>query len=214
MLCARCRLADEDRARDIGEGGAHQFLMAMQGAAPNVRFHLMGHSFGCIVVTARPPVRGRTQLARPVQSMVLVQGAVSLWAYCGSLPRAPGTCGYFNRLLAEKRCDGPIAATHSQYDTSVGRLYPLAVGLAGQESFADPTALPEYGGAGTWGIQGLDAVTQLRSLAAMTEDYGFQPGRIYNLNADKVISGNGGQADAHCDIVHPEVAHLIWQAEL
>ena len=207
----------KDRGRSVGEGGAHRFLLAMQAAvsSKDVRFHLMGHSFGCIVVTAAAAgPKDDATTRRPVQSMVLVQGALSLWAYCESLLHSPGTPGYFNRLIARKRCEGPIATTQSQYDTSVGRLYPLAVGLAGQDSFADPTALPEFGGVGTWGIQGLDAVTQSRKIAASSEDYGFKPGRIYNLNSDGVISGNNGQNDAHCDIVHPEVAHLLWQAQL
>ena len=41
------------RARVFGETGAHELLGAMQQAAPaSTRFHLMGHSFGCIVVSS------------------------------------------------------------------------------------------------------------------------------------------------------------------
>src|SRR6202011_5258383 len=44
----------KDRARTFGEGGGHGLLLAMQSetASKDVRIHLMGHSFGCIVMTA------------------------------------------------------------------------------------------------------------------------------------------------------------------
>jgi hypothetical protein len=43
----------KDRARSFGETGAADMLRLLQGAAPeSTRFHLMGHSFGCIVVSA------------------------------------------------------------------------------------------------------------------------------------------------------------------
>lgn len=42
----------KDRARRIGETGAHLLLLHLQQAAPAARFHCMGHSFGCIVVSA------------------------------------------------------------------------------------------------------------------------------------------------------------------
>src|SRR5262249_62354305 len=39
------------RARSVGEGGMHEFIKALQQAS-NARIHLMGHSFGCIVVSS------------------------------------------------------------------------------------------------------------------------------------------------------------------
>jgi hypothetical protein len=205
----------KNRARLFGETGAHGLLLAMQSetARKDVRIHLMGHSFGCIVMTgtAAGP-QGDSSARKPVQSIVLVQGALSLWAYCESMLHSPGKPGYFSRLVKCKRCEGPIATTQSQYDRAVGMAYPLAAGIASQESFA--AELPVYGGVGTFGIQGLDAVTTARMIGGVSENYGFGAGRIYNLNADDVISGNHGQYDAHSDIAHPEVAHVIWQAAL
>src|SRR5688572_19915455 len=40
------------RARTIGESGMHQFVSNLMKAAPSTRFHLMGHSFGTIVVSS------------------------------------------------------------------------------------------------------------------------------------------------------------------
>ncbi len=205
----------KNRARDIGESGAHSLLLAMQQAAAgkDVNFHLMGHSFGCIVMTAAAAgPKADASARRPVQSMVLVQGALSLWAYCESMLHSPGNPGYFNQLIKLARCEGPIATTQSQFDRAVGKAYPLAAGVAQQDSFANPNDLPRFGGVGSFGIQGIDAITTARMIGGVGENYGFQGGRIYNLNADDVISGNHGQFDAHSDIAHPEVAHVIWQA--
>ena len=205
----------KDRARSMGEGSAHGLLLAMQSetTAKDLRIHLMGHSFGCIVMSGAAAGPGNDASTRkPIQSMVLAQGALSLWSYCDSMLHDPGKPGYFNRLMRNKRVEGPIATTQSQFDQAVGKAYPLAAGIAQQESFA--AELPVYGGVGTFGIQGMDAITTGRMIGGVSEDYGFQGGRIYNLNADDVISGDHGQHDAHSDIVHPEVAHIIWQAAL
>ncbi|MBV9878023.1 MAG: hypothetical protein JO025_25060 [Verrucomicrobia bacterium] len=206
----------KDRARNFGEGGAHRLLLNLQdaGKTGGTRIHLMGHSFGCIVVTgmAAGPTKDNSRRS-PVQSMVLVQGAVSLWAYCDSMKYRPGTPGYFNRLIRSGRCEGPIVTTFSEFDKSVGRAYPLAAGLAQQQAF-DVVELPRYGGIGAFGIQGLDTITTGREMGEPNTEYGFKAGQIYNLDAHAYISGNHGQYDAHCDIAHPEVAHVIWQAAL
>jgi len=206
----------KDRARNFGEGGAHRLLLGMQDAerAGGARIHLMGHSFGCIVVSgmAAGPSTDTSQ-RKPVQSMVLVQGALSLWAYCDNLKYRSGTPGYFNRLIRSTRCEGPIVTTFSEFDKSVGRAYPLAAGMAQQQAF-DVVELPRYGGIGTFGIQGLDTITTGREMGKTDTEYSFKGGQIYNLDAHAYISGNHGQHDAHCDIAHPEVAHVIWQAAL
>ncbi len=70
----------KDRARQFGESSGFQLLTKLQQATSNdVRFHLMGHSFGCIVVSATlAGLDGRGTLVRPVNSVALVQGALSL----------------------------------------------------------------------------------------------------------------------------------------
>src|SRR5205823_897552 len=91
--------------------------------------HLMGHSFGCIVVSSilgGPDCQGT--LARPVQSAVLVQGALSLWPFADQLPdsQAPG---YFRNVLRKGAVSGSIVTTQSANDLAVGRAFPAAVGL-------------------------------------------------------------------------------------
>src|SRR5262249_3970934 len=88
----------KDRGRQIGEAGVHRLLRQLQAARADARFHLMGHSFGCIVVSAAVagPEDG-AGLARPVDSLVLVQGAMSLWSYCSEIALAGRRPGYFRR---------------------------------------------------------------------------------------------------------------------
>jgi len=204
----------KERARTVGESGAHALLVRlMKASRPETRFHLMGHSFGCIVVSATVAGAPKGEkIPRPVDSLFLVQGALSLWSYCPDIPMARGTAGYFNRTLKEGLVRGPIVTTRSRFDAAVGKLYPTAVKLKDQFVLADE--LPKFGGVGTFGAQGLGAVAVDREMGPADTNYGFQPGRVYNLDANGVIKNGGGFSGAHSDIAHPEVAHVQWQAAL
>jgi hypothetical protein len=91
--------------------------------------------------------------------------------------------------------------------------YPLGAGLAGQQAFAPgEDRLPRYGGIGMFGIQGPGIPIQPGHMLPETGDYGFQAGRVYNLDADDVINQGGGAVGAHNDIAKPAVAHAFWQA--
>jgi hypothetical protein len=200
----------KDRARQFGETGGHELLIRLQLAAPNARFHLMGHSFGCIVVSST--VAGTPSgppLPRPVDSLFLVQGALSLWSYAEDIPYAPGTAGYFHRILEHGFVRGPIVTTRSTYDTAVGRFYPLGAQLKKQLVLGEEH--PAYGGIGSFGIRGVVDVEDM-PMQAVTFTYDFRPGRVYNLEASGVIRNGGGASGAHSDISHPEVAHAFWSA--
>jgi hypothetical protein len=203
----------KDRARAFGESGGHQLLRQLQAVAPNTHFHLMGHSFGCIAVSATVAgPAGGPALPRPVDSLFLVQGALSLWSYCADIPHAPGSAGYFRRILDSNLVRGPIVTTRSKYDSAVGKLYPLGAQVRKQLVLGDE--LPKYGGIGSFGAQGLGDVAADMEMQNTTYNYGFAPGRVYNLEASKVIRNGGPPSGAHSDIAHPEVAHAMWQAVL
>jgi hypothetical protein len=204
----------KDRARRFGESGAHALLRNLQGTRQDLRLHLMGHSFGCIVMSAAvagPP--GGAGLPRPVQSLVLVQGALSLWSYCEDIPYRRGRPGYFRPLVANNRMAGPIVTTQSRFDRAVGRWYPLAAGAARQIDFA-PGDLPRYGGVGTFGLQGPGLDIVALAMQGVDRPYDFRAGRVYNLESSNVIHTGSGASGAHSDIAHPEVAHTIWTAAL
>lgn len=204
----------KDRARVFGESGAHALLGNLQVAAPDAAFHLMGHSFGCIVASAMvagPDGANASPLPRPVDSLFLVQGALSLWSYATDIPYAPGKLGYFQRILSDGGVRGPLVTTRSSHDSAVGRFYPLGARLKGQTLLGE--TYPEYGGIGTFGIRG-SAGAQDLVMQTSGFIYTFENGGIYNLDASDVIKNGDGPAGAHSDIAHPEVAHAFWGAIL
>lgn len=189
------------RARTVGEQGMHQFVSSLQQSS-TARIHLMGHSFGCIVMSSILGGPGGTDpLPRPVESAVLVQGALSLWSFAEQIPDA-STPGYFRQVLSKKAVAGPLVTTQSSHDSAVGSAYPAAVGLVKEFDFG--TELPKFGGVGTWGIQGT-TIAEKQPLLDESGSYAFAPGRVYNLDGSRFISG-------HSAIDGPQVAHMIWQA--
>jgi hypothetical protein len=206
----------KDRARWFGETAGSKLLARMMQAAPrHLRFHLMGHSFGCIVASATlAGPKGRGRVARPVESLALIQGALSIWSFCDDIPNVPGQQGYFRRVLSDGRVRGPILSTQSVFDSATGKWYPLGAGVARQVAFAAPGEMPKYGAVGTHGIRGPGADATDMSLLPANKDYTFKPGSIYNLECSEVIRNGSGTSGAHSDICHPEVAHAVWQAAL
>lgn len=203
------------RARRVGESGGHALLRSLRGVAgPKIRIHLMGHSFGCIVVSSIVAGPGGTEPVA-VDTLFLVQGALSLWSYCSRIPAVPDRSGYFHRVMHDGRVRGAVVTTRSRFDTAVRVLYPKAAGIAGQVEY-DPAAkrFPKYGGVGTFGIQGEGVEIEDLQVGPVDASYHFRRGRIYNLDADGVIKNGGGGAGAHNDIAHPEVAHAFWSAVL
>ena len=200
------------RAKRIGESGGFSLLTVLMARAKDrdVRFHLMGHSFGCIAASAAVCGLAGATLPRRVHSLVLVQGALSLWSCCDSLPGSPTKAGYFRRLAGDVVA-GPIVTTRSEHDMAVGLLYPLAAGVARQVDFA-PGSFPKYGGTGTFGLRGSGLEIEDLDVQGMSFAYGFRPGRIYNVNCSRVIRDGAPPSGAHSDIAKPEVGHLVWAA--
>ena len=201
----------KDRARAFGETAANDLLANLQHAAPGCRFHLMGHSFGCIVVSgAIAGAAHSARLPRPIDTLFLAQGALSLWAFGQDNPYADKP-GYFRGVIGEGLVRGPILTTTSRFDTAVGRYYPIGARLANQ--YVLSADYPKYGGVGTYGIQGSPNTLSL-TIADVDEPYSFTPSYIYNIDASRVIKNGTGTSGAHSDIAHPEVAHLFWSAML
>jgi hypothetical protein len=204
----------KNHAREFGEGAAADLVRAIMDAA-DVRVHLMGHSFGTIVVSGAVRGGGTTPTPppRPVDSLFLVQGAVSLWAYAEKVPRAVGGGrGYFADVVRPEFVSGPIVATRSSFDYAVGRFYPLAVRVAGQYLLGDDES-PKYGGIGSFGIHGVEGSVELPVLGrGARRDPGLEPGTVYNIDASRVIARLDGASGAHNDIAHPELSWLAWNA--
>ncbi|MGY1691850.1 hypothetical protein [Geodermatophilus sp. SYSU D01105] len=200
------------RARDVGASGVASLLTDLQEAAPEARFHLMGHSFGCIVVSSAVAGRGPAG-RRPVASLALVQGAMSLWSFCSAIPASPGRAGYFHRVLIDGLVTGPVVVTTSVHDRAVRSFYPIGAGARGQVDFA-PDRLPTYGAIGTFGVRGPGIRVVDDDLRPVDQPYDLQPGVVHDLRADDVIRDGSGVMGAHSDITRGPVAHAVWQAAL
>jgi hypothetical protein len=198
------------RAKTVGEQGLHPLLVKLQQASPQLRIHLMGHSFGCIVMSSAVlGPDGGAALPRPIDSCVLVQGATSLWAFASSNPLQGDLPGYFSKIVANRLVRGPLVSTQSKYDYALGKIYPWAAGVANQVSFG----LPQFGAIGIHGMCGIADAKALR-MHAQADAYQFAPGAIYNVDGSTYICKLDGVSGAHSDIGGPEVAHLIWQAAM
>jgi hypothetical protein len=153
-------------------------------------------------------------LPRPVNSLSLIQGALSLWSFCADIPKVRGTAGYFYPIIKDGKVAGPIITTLSEHDTAVGVMYPLESGVA-MSSMNLADNFPKYGAIGAFGIQG-DGIA-LNNLYMLPQDqpYSFESGQIYNLESSRYISKippGAGLGGAHSAINEPEVAHAVWLA--
>jgi hypothetical protein len=160
-------------------------------------------------------------MARPVDSLCLVQGALSLWSYCedinaevaGKKDSRSGQPGHFNQILVRRLVNGPIITTQSEYDSAVCTIYPKAAWWGGIPVYAlKESSYPEFGAVGAFGLRGPGCHFVDLPVKGLDEPYQFRIGEIYNIDCGRVICNGGGLSGAHSDICHPEIAHAIWQA--
>jgi hypothetical protein len=105
------------------------------------------------------------------------------------------------------RVDGPLLTTHSLKDLAVGRSYPAASFVNGDDSSAVSDQVARWGGMGYDGAQAVGAGAE--QLAAPGKRYPFKKGAWLNLDGNRVIVHGGLPSGAHSDIAHP---HTAWAA--
>jgi len=202
----------KNRAGVIGQHGLGPLVATLAGAAPGLRVHLIGHSFGARLVafslTGLPGTA--TGAASPVKSLTLVQGAFSHFSFAKPTPCTAVPAGALAGM--RNRVDGPLLSTFTAADRAVGWWYPAASMLAHQnaESLTDLTY--EWGGMGHDGFQQSPAAVTV-PLQPPGQPSGFKPDGVYLLDANKVICTMQSQfSGAHSDIKHPEVLWAILSA--
>src|SRR5215213_480759 len=189
------------RAGVVGKQGLGPLLGRIAQADPEVRIHLIGHSFGARLVSFA--LAGLPPGDSPVKSLYLLQGAFSHFAFADALPMDRSRGGALKGMAA--RVDGPLAASFSVHDTAVGRLYPLA-SLSSQDDAAGlEDQLFRWGGIGHDGAQAVEAT--VATLGPIGTAYPFARGRFVNLDGNGVITQGPPPSGAHSDIFHPE---LVW----
>ena len=194
------------RAAIVGVNGLAPVVMRLAHAAPALRLHLVGHSFGARLVsyTLKGLPEEGARDSSPIKSLMLVQGAFSHFAFATALPHDPGRAGGLAAM--QQRVAVPVVVTHSRFDLAVGNLYPWG-SIAGRDDAAAAGDPNRWGAMGHDGAQCSDAAEI--ELAPAGQAYAFEPGQIYNLDSNRVIAEGDAPAGAHSDIIHPELA---WAA--
>jgi len=193
----------KQRAGVVGSGGVNEVLRKIRANGPNLKLHLIGHSFGGRLVTAaalgpsgKAPVR--------VDTLTLLQAAFSHNGFGQKFDKKND--GFFRKVVSEGRVSGPVVITCTENDKAVGAAYPLASLLSGDDAAALGDRSDRFGGIGRNGAlveftpEASDGV-----LGAVGAAYAFDGGKLYNLNADKIIGG-------HSDICKREVAYAMLSA--
>ncbi len=204
------------RAGTVGELGLGPLIGQLAQAAPNVRVHLIGHSFGGRLVSFA--LRGLPAGVQTVKSVTLLQGAFSHYAFAARLPDDPHASGVLQGR--QRRIDGPLVCCYSSFDSALSTLYPLASRMAGDddsllgglaEDFDVSRLLgPKWGAMGHDGVQAVDG-TQGFSLADALGRKLPTSGCV-NIDVCAVVCHGGPPSGAHSDIVHRELAQVVLAA--
>ena len=185
----------KERAGDIGTKGVAPLLAQLRKAAPQLKIHLVGHSFGGRLVTAAAL---GTVAASRANSLTLLQSAYS---HNGLASKFDGKSdGFFRKVITGGKVGGPIVITHTKNDRAVGVAYPLASRINGVNAAALGDENDPYGGLGRNGaLVRFTPEAVAGELLAVGQPYAFSAGKAFNLKADTFIGD-------HSDICKPQVA--------
>jgi hypothetical protein len=199
----------KNRAGVVGERGLGPLIGRLKAARPQLRINLIGHSFGARVVSYA--LKGAPATTPPpVQSVTLLQGAFSHFAFAASLPFDAVRSGALNGQ--QSKVAGAVTACYSVFDSAVGTMYPLASLLKREDAAAADDVTYRWGGIGHDGHQkGVPALP----LQAPGEPYEFGGNELVNIDAQNVVRKGTPPSGAHSDIVHDELAWVVvWASGL
>ncbi len=197
----------KERAGNVGRVGLAPVLQQIREQFPDIRIHLIGHSFGGRVVTAAAHALAD---AISIQTLTLLQAAYS---HNGLAAKFDGLHdGAFRSLLERmpRPVSGPISITYTRNDQAVGVAYPLASRLSQDQAAALGDANDPYGGMGRNGAQHTpEALADISLSAAGAIKDGqpltFENGKVHNIESSAYISEHG-------DVTNRSVAYLTLTA--
>jgi hypothetical protein len=193
----------KERAGKVGAGGLNPLLRELRAAAPALRIHLVGHSFGGRLVTAAAMGRAGGETVAPA-SMTLLQAAFSHNGFAEDFDRDRD--GFFREVVSARKVAGPIVITHTRNDRAVGIAYPIASRLARQDAADLGDEDDVFGGIGRNGALARCTPEAVEGeLLEANGVYAFTAGKLYNLRADHWIAG-------HSDVTGPQVANALLAA--
>ena len=183
----------KDRAARVGACGVGPLLRDILTTHQDVRVHLIGHSYGAIVVLSAVCYQALPAL---VDSILLLQPAVSQWCFAADVAGKGFAGGYRSAL---DRVRGSIFTTFTKRDSELTKLFHLAVWREkdlGQPQIAGglPQAPSIYAALGGFGPAGLsEAELQVFTIQTPPTRYQLTVPRpkVCALNGDSAIAGHG-----------------------
>jgi pimeloyl-ACP methyl ester carboxylesterase len=192
----------KERAGLVGAKGVNPIVRQLRQSFPNLRLHLVGHSFGGRLVTAAAAgAEEGTELS--VNSMCLLQAAFSHYGLAKNWDGKGGN-GFFRRVLDKRAVSGPVLVTCTTNDNAVGVAYPIASLVGGQTAAGLGDKDSKFGGIGRNGAQKTPEASDL-AMQAAGQAYALKPGCVHNLNADRFIQDHG-------DVRNRNVAYAVLSA--
>ena len=180
----------KDRAGRVGGRGVADLLRRLVDASPEVRVHLVGHSYGGKVVLSA--LCAGSAPSRPVDSVLLLEPALSALCFATNVDGSGRPGGY---RAALERTRQPILTTFSSHDVPLTKFFHLAVRRPSDlgEAVIAGTPLPsKYAALGGFGPYGCDADSVVVQPTGPPEDYPLGgPKRIVAIQGDTIISGHG-----------------------
>lgn len=189
------------RAGSVGQLGLGAALGLLAREAPDVRVHLIGHSFGARLVSYA--LRGMPASVRSVKSTTLLQGAFSHYAFSDRLPHDRSRSGALHGV--QRRIDGPLVSCYSRHDDALGKIYPLASKIAGDSS----TFLGIWE---RWGAIGFDGIKAVDGARRVKLGRAIPAKGCVSVDASPVVRRGGPPSGAHSDICHEELARVVFAA--
>jgi hypothetical protein len=196
----------KQRAGTVGAVGLGRTLQQLGTEFPDLRIHLVGHSFGGRLVSFALNALPEVEVS-PVKSVTLLQAAFSRFAFTDRLPFRSGSGALSGRL---SRVDGPVAVCFSKHDKALGTFYPIAsmLGGTGADAAGAVDPLARWRAMGSHGAYGAD----VQQLSTTMPRYQLEPGVITNFNAEQIVFKGDSPSGAHSDIFKPELAWLVASA--
>jgi hypothetical protein len=191
----------KSRAGIVGRGGLYQVLSQIRGRRPDLKLHMIGHSFGGRLVTAATDGPDN-QPSITIQSMTLLQAAFSHYGFAENY--SGDKDGLFRKVMTDHKVAGPMLISHTPNDTAVGLAYPIASRIADQVAADLGDANDPFGGIGRNGAQKTPEAID-GEMMKVGGSYTFKAGKVYNLSADAFIK-------SHSDVVSDAVAYAILSA--
>ncbi|MDQ1677842.1 MAG: hypothetical protein QOC93_2986 [Actinomycetota bacterium] len=190
----------KDRAGRVGARGVHDLLAEVLTVTP-AHVHLAGHSYGCKVILS---ALCRGSVPRPVESVLLLQPAISHLCFADDVPGL-GAAGGYRAALDPGRSVQPILTTFSSRDFPLRRVFHLIARR--QSDLGENTFLPEvpgrYAALGGFGPGGCGARGEIVSARDPGDPYPFdQDVRVIGIESSRVIRD-------HSDISNPATCWML-----